>query len=83
MAFSRALNTPGNCPSHARKVLISIAETSDMSFPSMRKHFVFSFSRVPWHTGHSTFSSMSSTTPGKDTISERFPSPTRNSSSDP
>ena len=60
-----------------------MADTSEMVLPSILKHFVFSLRRVPWQTGHSILSSMSSTIPGNDTISERLPSPTLNSSSLP
>ena len=83
MLFSLTVIFEGRVENHSLSSVISMAATSEIVFPSIRKHFVFSFSRVPWQTGHSTFSSMSSTIPGKETISDTFPSPTRNSSSLP
>ena len=83
MLFSLAFSFGGRLSNHFPSSVISMAATSDMVLPSILKHLVFSFRRVPWQTGHSTLSSMPSTMPLNDTISDRLPSPTLKSSSLP
>ena len=83
MVFSLGVNFEGSPLSHSARADISIAATSEIVFPSMRKQLVCSLRRVPWQTGHTTFSSISLTMPGKDTISDIVPSPTLKSSSEP
>ena len=83
MVFSLALNFPSSESSHSFNAEISIADTSDIVFPSILKYSVSMFRRVPWHTGHTTLSGISSTIPGNATISDEAPSPTRKSSSEP
>ena len=83
MAFCLESSREGRLSIHTASSEISMALTWEMSFPSMRKQRAFPFSRVPWHTGQTTLSSMSPTTPGQLTISESAPSPTRKNSSEP
>ena len=83
MLFSLAFSLPGSDRNHSFSSVISIAATSAMVFPSILKHRAFSLRRVPWQTGQTIFSSMSSTIPSNVTISDSPPSPTRNSSSLP
>ena len=77
------LKPAGILSSHVASSEISIAETSEMVFPSTRKHIASLLRRVPPHTGHTTVSSMFSMTPPQVSISVRFPSPTRKRSSEP
>ena len=81
--FSLVFSFPGNDANHSLSSVISIAATSEIVLPSILKQRAFSFSLVPWQTGHTIFSSMSSTIPSNVTISDRLPSPTRNNSSLP
>ena len=83
MLFSLSFSLDGRLVNHSSSCVISMAATSEIVLPSILKHLVFSFRRVPWQTGHSTLSSMSSTIPPKETISDRLPSPILKSSSLP
>ena len=83
MLFSLTFSFSGRDANQALSSVISIAATSAMVFPSILKQRAFSLRRVPWQTGQTIFSSMSSTIPSNETISDRLPSPTRNSSSLP
>ena len=80
---SRWLKPAGMSSSHLRSSVISIAATSAMVFPSIRKQRASFDRRVPWQSGHTTVSSIWSITPPQASISDRPPSPTRNSSSEP
>ena len=74
---------PSKENNHSLSAVISMAATSEIVLPSILKYVVSLFRRVPLQTGHTIFSLMSFTIPGKETISEEVPSPTRNISSEP
>ena len=83
MAISLEDSLPGRERSHSSRSVISMAATWSIDLPSILNSLAFSFRRVPPQTGHTTFSSMSSTIPPKFTISMSWPSPMRKKSSEP
>ena len=61
--LSRFPNFPSRLDSHSIRSEISIAATSEMVLPSILKQEASWLSLVPWHTGHTILSEMSSTIP--------------------
>ena len=83
IAPALAESFPGSSFSQRASSEISMAPTCEISLPSMRKYEASALRRVPWQTGQTILSSMSSTSPSQVTISAWEPSPMRKNSSEP